>query len=59
MVNLFQSICFKFYPGFPTRGNIFRKLIVARFGGGGKGSKQRLYKSNVLMCYNKIDKTKM
>ena len=36
MVNLFQSICFKFYPGFPIRGNIFRKIIVARFGGGGK-----------------------
>ena len=44
MVNLFQSICFKFYPGFPTRGNIFRKLIVARFGGGGKGRGKILQK---------------
>lgn len=44
MVNLFQSICFKFYPGFPTRGNIFRKLIVARFDGGGKGKEERIHK---------------
>ena len=44
MVNLFQSICFKFYPGFPTRGNIFRKLIVARFGGRGK-VRGKIYKS--------------
>ena len=44
MVNLFQSICVKFYPGFPTRGNIFRKLIVARFDGGGKGREKILQK---------------
>lgn len=44
MVNLFQSICFKFYPGFPTRGNIFHKIIVARFGGGGKGRDKKIKK---------------
>ena len=52
MVNLFQSICFKFYPGFPTRGNIFRKLIVARFDGGGKGREEDFTKGNAMMCYN-------
>ena len=52
MVNLFQSICFKFYPGFPTRGNIFRKIIVARFGGGGKGKEMII--SLGFKIYNKF-----